>query len=424
LKNSLAKQLFLLLNGIILFACISNNASAQNFAKGSSFIAPVYDSLNTTNTLEISDAGYVAFTKKIPSLRSAKKTLALAEIGQNLPAKAAALLSLGEVYIAHGNNRKAFICLTDALRLKDAFKNDDAIYQLYYNFAIVFARLKQYSYALKCFFKTDYVYQQTFFKRKRKKFFQLDTTGSFHTSITTKRNIAEDSVSNNPFSDAVIDETILRIDTVSVINNPIKEESPYNDFENIIAAFNDGKQAFSYALMIHVKQPVPGKANIFVKLSKVGHTFITLTKFNADGTEVSRTFGFYPEKDNPLSATPLMPSTNSAFKDDVLHDWDEVIAKYISQNKFEKILAFINETGNKRYNLNHNNCTDFALKIGAIANIEIKDTKGFWPLGRGNNPATTGQSILRGKFTNLETASQRGLFACSNNLFISPNQKK
>jgi hypothetical protein len=39
-------------------------------------------------------------------------------------------------------------------------------------------------------------------------------------------------------------------------------------------------------------------------------------------------------------------------------------------------------------------------------------------MGRGNNPASTGQSILKGKFKNKDTNTQHGLFACSNNLFI------
>ena len=113
-----------------------------------------------------------------------------------------------------------------------------------------------------------------------------------------------------------------------------------------------------------------------------------------------------------------MPSTNSTIKDDALHDWDEVIGRFISAKKFESILDFVDAAGNNRYNLNKNNCTDFALRIAALANITIEETKGRWPLGHGNNPALTGQSILLGKFKNAVSQNKHGLFACSNNLFI------
>ena len=186
----------------------------------------------------------------------------------------------------------------------------------------------------------------------------------------------------------------------------------------MLDAFYDNKPAFAFAVLLHIKQPISGRSDVFTRLSKVGHTFITLIKFNTDSSIVSKTFGFYPLKDNILSATPLIPSTNSEIKNDSLHDWDETIGKFIPGKKFEAILDFINNAAPKRYNLNKNNCTDFGLSIASIAGITITNTKSNWPLGRGNNPATTGQSILKGKFINTDTQNQHGLFACSNNLFL------
>jgi len=227
----------------------------------------------------------------------------------------------------------------------------------------------------------------------------------------------EETASSN-FSDSLIDASVLNRDTAQIINNPVLEESPYMDYNEMIDAFYDDKPAFAYAVLIHVKQPTPGKANVFAQLSKVGHTFITLLKFNNDNSVLSKTFGFYPSKDNILSGTPIIPFTNSQIKNDSLHDWDELIGKFISVKSFIAILNFVSEAGDKHYDLNYNNCTDFGLKIASIANITIADTKSRWPLGRGNNPAATGQSILRGKFKNADTQNQHGLFACSNNLFI------
>jgi hypothetical protein len=166
-------------------------------------------------------------------------------------------------------------------------------------------------------------------------------------------------------------------------------------------------------MIFHVKQPVRGKRKIFV-LANTGHTFITLIKYNADSTYAAASFGFYPQKNNLLSATPLVPVTSSTFKDDAEHQWDEVVGKFVSKRRFDKILALTKQYNNITYHLSNNNCTDFGLKAASLAGLHIWDTTGKWPLGHGNNPAITGQSILEGKFDNADTGN-------SNDLFINLN---
>ncbi|MGZ3822208.1 MAG: hypothetical protein ACXVB6_16570, partial [Mucilaginibacter sp.] len=63
-----------------------------------------------------------------------------------------------------------------------------------------------------------------------------------------------------------------------------------------------------------------------------------------------------------------------------------------------------------KYHLSKNNCTDFGLNAANLAGINIEETSGKWPLGKGNNPAVTGQSILQGEFKNLDAGSFNGLF--------------
>jgi hypothetical protein len=179
---------------------------------------------------------------------------------------------------------------------------------------------------------------------------------------------------------------------------------------DITNPFGDGKVAVKYALLVHIQQPKRGKPKIFVKLGKVGHTFITLVKYNADSTYVARTFGFYPKKDHVLSATPLFPSSSPEFKNDEKHDWDEVVGKFISMRKFQKILLLVKQYDSRQYNLNSNNCTDFGLNIAVIGGINILDTYGRWPLGSGNNPASAGQSVLQGKVVNTDMADNGKLF--------------
>ncbi len=94
--------------------------------------------------------------------------------------------------------------------------------------------------------------------------------------------------------------------------------------------FDDNKKATDYALMINVKQPVNGKLKSFKVINNVGHLFITLIKYYADKSYVSRSFEFYPQKTGLLSANPFKPTIAAVFKDDALYDWDEAISKFIS----------------------------------------------------------------------------------------------
>jgi hypothetical protein len=174
--------------------------------------------------------------------------------------------------------------------------------------------------------------------------------------------------------------------------------------------FEDGKTASSYALLLQVKQPLPGKRKSYTGINNVGHTFITLIKYNTDNTYVSRSFGFYPNKRGILSATPLHPRAPSVFKNDSLHEWDEAVGKFISCRKFQRIIRIIKRYNLREYDLNQNNCTNFGLNVAMIAGISIRETSGRWPLGEGSNPANAGQSILEGKIGNTDGDSAEPLF--------------
>ena len=252
-----------------------------------------------------------------------------------------------------------------------------------YNLANLFTRLRLYPLAMKCFFKTMQP--------------DIDSISTGNIPITA----SDDSL-------LAKQETLLGADTDKEINSkPISNEA-------ITATFDDGKTAIAYAMIFHVKQPARGKPKIF-KLANTGHTFITLIKYNSDSTYATISFGFYPKKDNPLSATPIIPSTSSTFKDDSEHAWDEVVGKFISKRRFNKILALTQQYRNISYHLSKNNCTDFGLKAAALAGLQVWDTKGNWPLGSGNNPGITGQSLLNGKFDNTDTGDRQHLLITNRN---------
>jgi len=307
------------------------------------------------------------------------------------------------------HDARPVVDLLKSNQLKAVTADKKRSHKFYYHMANIFARLRMYSLAMKCYFKTlpvgedvnthliDSAAWDTTYITERKPAFTLAALQR-DTSVTGLLTINH------------VDEQILA-DSNNYQYTSREVKSPTTQLANIIDPFDDGKKASAYALLIHISQPVSGKRKIFVKLSKVGHTFITLIKYNTDSTSVSRSFGFYPKKDHFLSATPLFPTTGSVFKNDEQHDWDETVGKFISERRFKRILRVIKQYDMKNYNLNKNNCTDFGLSLASTAGISILYTNGSWPLGRGNNPASAGQSVLEGKVLNMD--NKYGLFICN-----------
>jgi len=272
--------------------------------------------------------------------------------------------------------------------------------KFYYRLAVAFTKLRLYSLAMKCYFKTLTI-ENTIDTLKYKPLVTASVEGKqlITDNFSRQRDslAVEDSVATGIMNIHSSDISLVNKDSTSY-NGDAEVESPRVKATDIVNPFEDGKKAAAYALLIHVRQPLSGKPKVHV-LNNVGHTFITLIKYNTDSTIVSRSFGFYPKKNFLLAATPLFPSSPSTFKDDGLHSWDEISGIFISKRRFNRMLAVVKKYDNKKYQLSHTNCTDFGLEMAAEAGITITDTEGKWLLGHGNNPACTGQSMLEGKIT-------------------------
>lgn len=186
--------------------------------------------------------------------------------------------------------------------------------------------------------------------------------------------------------------------------------SPRANLTEMIRQLADSTGAVRYAIIIQVKQPEYGKRRIFKGLGNVGHSFITLIRYNQDNSVTSFSFGLYPKKNYPLAGSPFFPVTPPVFRDDRSHDWDEMVGKFISRRRFTAICRAVSSFEHRRYNLNNNNCTGFALAIGNLSGISFTGTQGRWPFGSGDNPACLGQSILAGTFANTDTQSREDLF--------------
>lgn len=253
----------------------------------------------------------------------------------------------------------------------------------YYKLANVFARLHLYPLAMKCFFKA------MAFKRDGNN--SAPVAPDSLTSDTAGKLLRINSglLAVNANDDSVF------VNTPARLKDQKEKKSKSITYNRILNTFNDGKKAAAYALLFHVKQPKPGKPTVFVR-ANTGHTFITLIKYNTDSTSVSVSFGFYPKKDNIFSATPWEPETSGTFKNDEAHKWDEVMGKFITERRFKRILKLTRQYDGLEYHLSKNNCTDFALEAASYAGFGVTNSKGSWPLGHGNNPGTTGQSIIAG----------------------------
>ena len=288
------------------------------------------------------------------------------------------LLDAENNFVKAGNVKKTMLKLLRIAGTKNSLRSNTLGSRLFLDLANMSTRLKLYPLAITCY------HQAIRINRKKSIPLYLSSGNSSDTSSFSQ---------------------LIKIDTLAIakISGTVSPESVPVPLQDITQSFEDGKKAVSWAIIVHVKQPIRGRRKAFTGINNVGHTFITLIKLNQDNSAVSRSFGFYPAKKSFLSATPVHPGDNPVIKDDAVHPWDEVIGKFITEKKFNRILVNLEKFNHSRYNLNTNNCTDFGLSEALIAGFELKETRGRWPLGKGNNPANAGQSLLEGKFKNTDT---------------------
>lgn len=280
---------------------------------------------------------------------------------------------------ASGDQRNAFLRLMRLARTKSAFRTRKIRFRFYSDLAEISARLRLYPIAMKCYYN------------------------AVHPS--GEKDTAAPAITEGDFPvDSDCDGRRL-----APLPEPIQ-------IEDLLAAFDDGREAVAYALLAEVKQPVPGKRKSFTRINNVGHMFITVIKYNKDNSFVCRSFGFYPHKCTLLSATPFCPRSPSVIKDDAGHDWDEAAGKFISPRCFRKIVEILRSYDHRDYDLNRSNCTDFGLTIARVGGIDITDAAGHWPLGKGNNPGSAGQSILEGKISDIDEDYTDPLFVSTNNI--------
>lgn len=189
--------------------------------------------------------------------------------------------------------------------------------------------------------------------------------------------------------EALMDDYIENFTDIPITISP---EIPINNISDFIECFDSSLPA---RLTIYVDQPIPN-SNVVVSINSVGHSFIGITQ--GDNTS---TFGFYPNSDN---TSPWNTEAPPIFGDDSSHPFDVSLTINISASQLNNILNLaINFNDN--YDLNDNNCTDFAIQTANLGGLNIDECNSSWLLGSGSNPAKLGQTIRN--MDNLPIDSER-----------------
>lgn len=167
---------------------------------------------------------------------------------------------------------------------------------------------------------------------------------------------------------------------------------PINNINEFIECFDTSQPA---KLTIYIDQPI-SNSNIVVSANSVGHAFIGISQ-----GENNSTFGFYPNNDD---TTPWNTDAPPVFGDDSTHAFDVSLTINITATQLNDIIN-LSTNFNDNYDLNDNNCTDFAIEIGNLGGLSIGNCNSNWILGSGSNPAKLGQTVRN--MDNLPDGAER-----------------
>lgn len=168
------------------------------------------------------------------------------------------------------------------------------------------------------------------------------------------------------------------VEITTVLDAP---DSPIVDVTDFLKCFDTSKSA---QLTIYVDQPIANQNDSWTKASgKAGHVFISLKQGS-----LTRSWGLYPEGD----ASPFNKSDPHAFGNNSQNEFDVSITTTINH---ASLLNIINdaENYNINYNLDSNNCTDYAIQAAGLVGINLPDPQSNWPNGSGSNPGAFGEAI-------------------------------
>jgi hypothetical protein len=160
-------------------------------------------------------------------------------------------------------------------------------------------------------------------------------------------------------------------------------------------------------LHVYVDQPISNSSVAYSGMVNpdVGHTFIAIEQ-----DQIVRVIGFYPSNGvNPFTS----PSASPSYLNDSAHPYDVKIFKALSSSQLSNVISNIINY-NIQYDLNTNNCSDFAQQIASSGGLQLPNTNGSWPGGGGTNPGNLGQDIRNMSLSSGATVKTTGGIALTN----------
>ncbi len=136
---------------------------------------------------------------------------------------------------------------------------------------------------------------------------------------------------------------------------------PAANLQKLMNCFNSvpTNSSTKYSLTLHADIPDNNDPNIVAVGTTPGHAFVTLTKTNGT-TSVSQTFGFYPVSG---AKSISFAGVDSKIVNDKNHQYDASITISLPENEFNIAKNQAINTSTLKYDLNDNNCTDYAVGI-------------------------------------------------------------
>tara|TARA_R110002049_G_scaffold18364_1_gene70321 strand:- start:571 stop:1956 length:1386 start_codon:yes stop_codon:yes gene_type:complete len=139
-------------------------------------------------------------------------------------------------------------------------------------------------------------------------------------------------------------------------------------------------------LTVYVQQPRENSDDV-VGPNQVGHAFVGIEQ-----NGIVRQIGFYPES----GANSVMVGVGKDYDSELRDNYDYLyhlsISKDITTNQLTSIIDYI-EDYPKAYNVNDYACTDFAIHIGNLAQMNLPSTTVNHLIFSGRSPGKLGQEI-------------------------------
>lgn len=198
---------------------------------------------------------------------------------------------------------------------------------------------------------------------------------------------------------------------------PLVAENKIGNINDYLKCFdNNPNSDHHYEAMLCVSQPLPGSSEPWDFSKKeysshgnpffVGHVFLIL-KESTGIKNIIRNVGFYPEG----NVWPYQPSDQGCLNNDSYSSFNIALNIQLTSHQFKQILGYLSKGNSKgfMYNLNSNNCTNFALDALKEAGIILPRTVGKWHHGNGLNPGNLGEDLRKMRLSSkmkLITVSQ------------------